>query len=239
MNNYTEYFNGKDSLANKEEKLNELIDYLDKESFELFKEIVDLGPNSFYKNEELVKRLKELVELSDHVIYGTDYLIKNNKDKRKSDFKFYLKLSLLGASSVGVFYLSPVFSIIYLFIFIDKFDNKHDKEIAEIKEHMKSLTTDKLGIINTTIGNSCRILNGKLDKLGDIGLYDSLANLYIESCFNGTNPEIESCSEEFQNRIRAILKKDLNTDENDINELIIMAKDKREKSLLQLKRFNW
>ena len=238
MKDFVNYFYSRGSLTEKEALLYELIDLLDKESYNLFSEITNLSNNSTYKLESLSNRMEELDDLLAQVDLG-NICLKHQVENRNilADSKFYSKLVLLGAISTCIFRFDAILAILVLFYFFNKFDDKHELEKQKRTEKIKTFDNDKLKIINNTLDNCDRLLSGKMDRTSSLQISDRLANKCIESYIDGRKLNIDYLSDDIKEIIKTILTNDLNTNENSIEKLLSSAKENHNKTLKLLKKY--
>ena len=149
------YFKGTDNLENREQVLFDIIDKLDKESFNLFSEVLSLHKNSFYKLDNLVKRTEDLY-LTCLSIYGEDKLnlIKNTLEncsgllegKIKKKDELYNNESILTAN-------------IFIFNYINGTTNDED---------VKLLSTESKNSIIEILGRDLNVKSNDIYELLDL-----------------------------------------------------------------------
>jgi len=245
MEDIISYTKGKDSLKNKEKHVSDIIDLLDKESYKLFCEIMDLDDDSLYKANSISTRIIELSNLYNRVVQAYE----NINDIEESSYlhiskKYQIKRMMLMITSVYAFLIS-IFHGIVVFILLSKMNNKsYREELNELLE-IEQIDESKFDLIDVTLDNCDRIFNGKLDrvskKISSNSIYDydivtsnMLITLYLQESI--TKENFESLSIESKERIINILKNDLNTDCNDLYELLDMAKKEDHNSKVLIKK---
>ena len=246
MADIVEYSKSKEPLKKREEVLFQTIDYLDKESYELYCEIMDLGNESIYKTEELALRINDLMELYNKVKEAYEYLVQiefssyNYAVKRHQTKEFLILLT-----TFYTFMASPVFGIA-AFVVLNRMATKSFvEELAEIEQAAKQFDIeDKMNLIHTTIDNSFRILNGKVERChATLENEDNkegaslivVANIMISLCLTGgiSKNSLSHFSVPLQRKMADILQKDLNVETSDLNELIDLSRKKEEKKFIK------
>lgn len=232
-----DYSKGKDYLENREDFLFKLIDLLDKESLELFNEIVDLNNNSLYKIDNLIYRVEGLRRLLNETAESFAYI--NEIELSSYDFaarRFQLKRLLTAMVSVYAFLANALLGITAFVMLNHKASTDFCDEIEEIGEKVKRFNENDIYKIRETINNCGRILNGKIKKMeediktGDLidnyGEANQYINLYL---YNKIDDDyIGKLSETTTIRMIELLKSDLNSDSNNIYELLELAQSKKE-----------
>lgn len=246
MADLVEYSKSKEPLKKREEVLFQTIDYLDKESYDLYCEIMDLGNESLYKTEELALRINNLMILYNQVKEAYEYLSQielssyNYAVKRHQTKEFLILLT-----TFYTFIASPIFGIA-AFVVLNRMATKSFvEELAEIEQAVKQFDIeDKMHLIHTTIDNSFRILNGKVERShASLENEDNkeetsliiIANIMISLCLTGGISKncLSYFSEPLQRKMADILKKDLNVETSDLNELIDLSLKEEEKKLIK------
>lgn len=240
-----EYVKGKDTLEEKEKYISRIIDMLDKESFELFKEIIDLSDESVYKIIPLYERANYLTDVYSKVMDAISYVNKIEASNFEYAFKRYqLKKLLISMTTISSFLLNALLGI-FLFVILSKKANKDfADECDEIYNAIDTIDDEKLRVIFTTLGNCSRLLKGKEDRVfkrlkemqTDESLCIMICNDAINSYISGeVNAQQLLCLEpNYQSTIVNILKQDLNTDSEDLIELLTLAKEKSSKNTMLL-----
>ena len=246
MADLVEYSKSKEPLKKREEVLFQTIDYLDKESYDLYCEIMDLGNESLYKTEELAIRINNLMILYNQVKEAYEYLSQielssyNYAVKRHQTKEFLILLT-----TFYTFIASPIFGIA-AFVVLNRMATKSFvEELAEIEQAVKQFDIeDKMHLIHTTIDNSFRILNGKVERSHETLENEDnkeetsliiVANIMISLCLTGGISKncLSYFSEPLQRKMADILKEDLNVETSDLNELIDLSLKEEEKKFIK------
>ena len=242
-----EYIKGNDSLEKKEKYLRDVIDTLDKESFELFNEIIDLSDESVYKIIPLYERTHHLTEMYNSVLEAINYINKIEASSFEFAFKRYqLKKLLISLTTMSTFLLNAILGIFSFVVLTKKANKDFADELVEIYNSMETIDDDKVKIILRTLDNCARLLNGKKNKIFEHlkeiqpNIKESLCVMICNDAIRGfindevSLEQINSLDPFYKDTIVNILKKDLNIDTCDLNELLLLAKEnsKKDKMLL-------
>lgn len=248
MESLVEYSKSRAPLKEREALLFNVINFLDKESYNLYSEIIDLDKESLYKTEDLSIKISILMDLYNQVKESYEYLLQielssyNYALKRHQAKEF---LTLL--TTFYTFMASPIFAIASFVILNRMATKSFVEELKEIEETVKQFEIeDKMHVIHSTIANSLRILNGKTERCHEQITNQNnkensstiiLANTLISLCLSGeiSKEALNGLSEPLKNKITEILKKDLNTDETDLSKLIDLSKDREKNDKILVK----
>lgn len=233
MTNIVEYSKSNASLEEKEKFVFEVIDILDKESYKLFGEIIDLSDESFYKVEEISKRIIELYKVYIKVKEAYDYLDMIEQGRVIYATKRFQLKALLTAFTTMFAFLNNAFLGIVSFVALNKVAiNDYTREIGEIGISYSNFDDNRLELIKTTIENCDRLFAGKVSRMTEIlqsthseedeGYKAIIVNGFIELYLNGeiTDDRLLSISDKYKEKLKQILKKDLNSDSDDLITLI-------------------
>ncbi len=251
MTDIVRYAKSKERLEKREDFLCKLIDDLDKESEALFDEIVNLSDISYYKISNLTNRVNNIERLFKETEVAFAYIDDIEKYSYIfADMRRRLKGLLTAITSIYAFFLvSPPFGILsYSLLSITNMDYFY-RELDDINNRIDRLNAPRLNRINSIIGNCDRILNGKVNKMNEDGNLHKVINdtsllvtrvnnyifMYIDGMINYS--DIETISEEEKELLIDILKQDLNTDIDDLYELLELAKKQRENGLKLTKEY--
>ena len=250
MTDITEYMQGKDKLENREEFLSKLIEDLDSESKALFDEIVDLGNISYYNVTNLYYRVQNLRKLFLKMTESYQYLGKIELSSYDyAGKRFQLKRLLTATTTVYAFMANALLGIIAFVLLNQKATNDFYRDLMDINERTSVFDEEQVKKIGLTLENCIRLLEGKIKKMNEDGnLYNTVSNIslpitqanalilsYIEGyideeTINGINSEVKSI-------IIDILKNDLNSDSDDIIELLNKAKNRNNNGMKLMKEY--
>lgn len=251
MTDILEYFKGKDRLENREEVLFKLIDELDKESCQLFSEIMDLSNESYYKIYNLYSRVKNIQKLYNETKESFSYVGKIELSSYDyAGRRFQLK-RLLTAMATVYASMANVFLGIAAFVLLNqKASDDFIKELMDINDRMDKFDESQMERIGMTIDNCVRLLESKLYKMNEDGnLYNTINNMdlfitqvnsfiigYVEGLIDYNT--IESLSDKFKIEMIKILKNDLNSDSENLFELLEQTKKQNNEGLKLMKEYN-
>lgn len=242
-----EYVKGNDTLEKKEKYISRVVDMLDKESFELFKEIIDLSDESIYKIIPLYERAHYLTDVYNDVMDAINYINKIEASNFEYAFKRYqLKKLLISMTTLSTFLLNALLGILSFVILSKRANKDFADECIEIYDAMEFISEEQLRVIFATLGNCSRLLNGKKNRIFDhlrkiqpdineslcIMICNDAIKEYISG--NASIEQIEYLDPYYKSTIVNILKQDLNSDSDDLIELLNLAKEKSDKSKLLL-----
>jgi hypothetical protein len=242
-----EYLKGRDYLENREKKLFELIDKMDKESFKLFSEIVDLDMNSFYKVDNLFIRVNNLSDMLDQLSDCYDYL----KEIEMNSFSFAgrrLLLKRLMTATVSAFAIIANIGLgLISFITLSSLANKYYAiEIGDLTERIDQYNKCDLSKIASVLLNCANLLKGKMNKLykkEEDELLDEelvIANNSI-ACYLAediTEEDIDALSDDSKFAIVKLLQKDLKSESDNIYELLNRLKSQSDAAIKLSKELN-
>lgn len=242
--NITSYFKSTAPLEKREALLFKMIDELDKESFILFNEIVDLSDESYYKLESLATRIISLIKIYKEIDESFEYI--NKIEESSYDYaakRFQLKRTLIAITTVYASIVNFILGITSFVVLNDIASKEFIDELNNINDKLSEFDKDKLIRIRRTLENTTRLFCGKLKRIANNNeLTDSnnmllliIANDYIKDYIEGNIPteKINFLSDKIKDRITSILKKDLNIDNNNIYELLNIAKKNNQKRLIK------
>lgn len=250
------YIKGTAPIEERRKFLFDLIDKLDKESLQLFSDVVDLSEFDFYKNVNLTERIEYLDSITADTIDGFEYLSKidiSSYNYAVNRYRFKLFLSMITS---GFAFTSSIPLGLISFILLNKKASKdYTRELSYIGTNLDYYDDEKLNKIANTIANSSRIYNSKANSTKDIVLSNvdlikggdddamvdvvCLANMTIIAYQNG---DINLTSLDFipdvvRNVMISLLQYDLNEETNDLNELLEKLKEKNESNLQFVKQY--
>lgn len=233
MSNIIEYSKSNVSLADKEKFLFEVIDILDRESYKLFSEIVDLSEESFYKVSEISARIIELYQVYIKAKEAYDYLDRIEQERVVYATKrFQLKALLMSITTIFAFLNNALLGIVSFVALTKVATSDYVREIGEIGITYSNFDDEKLEIIRTTIENCDRLFCGKVSRMNELlqgthnkddeGYKAIIVNVFIELYLSGeiTDERLLSMSDKYKEKLKQILKKDLNSDSDDLLILI-------------------
>ncbi len=247
--NIAEYSKSQDSLENREKALFEMLDTLDKDSFELFGEIIDLDVNSSQDLEKLIVKTRSLIQtyLETNEAFNYLYVI-------EAKSYIYILGRLLLKSSFGltasvtfiiINIIQHIYSMLFVLLSISLFyvnqiraNRKFSEEYTDTYDKTLKFDEKKLKRIKDTLDNCSRLLSGKIKQSGDNGL-DSVitfADYYLSLYSNNmiTIDEIETLPLGIKNIMIIILNQKLNKNEHDLSTLLTAFSNKNKE--LKLKK---
>ena len=250
MVNIIEYSKGKDSLEKREKYIIDLINKLDKESYDLYSDIIDCSDNSYYQLPNSSFRCNELAHMFDEVLDAYEYLNNINENSVMSATRrFQLKRMLTLITTVYAFYANALLGIVSFVLLNNKASKDYYNELVDIESLYNNFDEDRITKIESTLQYCARLYNTNLKRMkkkskeikedDEIGINVLIANSYIHGYINN---EIDidifyELPELIQKNIMNILKKDLNCDKNNLSELLYLAKNKDDKSLKLVKEY--
>ena len=249
MENIIEYSKGKDSLEKKEKYVNDLICKLDRESYELYSDIIDCSNTSYYQLPNLSLRCNELSNIYKEVLNAYEYLNNINEDNVMSATKrFQLKRMLTLITTVYAFYANALLGIVSFVLLNNKASKDYYNELVDIESLYTNFDEEKITKIETTLKNSIRLFNKKLDRMknntkelkdDENSINILVANTYIHNYINDEigKEVFEYLPVSIKNEIIFLLKNDLNSDSNDLYELLDLVKNKDNNSLKLIKEY--
>jgi hypothetical protein len=242
-----DYLKGKDYLEKREEKLFELLDKLDEESFKLFSEIVDLDMNSFYKVDNLFMRINNLSDMYEKLVDCFEYL----KNIELESFvyagkRLQLKRLLIAIVTIYACLNNALIGIGGYIVLSNMANKSFGEENGDITLRVDKYSKYDLQKISRTLINCANILKGKMDRLYSQEELDGLdehiifANNTIASYLDGEIglEEVKLLSEEDKESILRILQKDLNSEETSIYKLLSLLKTKSNNEIKLTKELN-
>ncbi len=248
--NALEYVKGKDSLEDKEKFVYDTFNKLDKESFDLFNEIIDLSDYSYYKLMSLYLRTNKLASITKDTIEASNSLNKIEENSfsyatRRYQFK---KLMVIFATMFS-FLSSSILALLAYVVLSKKANKDYAIELESVYNAMEIVDEDKVKIITNTLQNCQRLLDGKERKilkhlldskdneevLNNLVLINETIQNYIDGNINYES--INKMNDEFKNNLKGILMQDLNAEEEDLFNLLELAKYKNISSLKLIKDY--
>lgn len=244
------YFKGKDRLENREKVLFRLVNELDRESYQLFNEIVDLSDISYYKIQNLYSRVKSLQVLYSETAESFDYIdeIENNSYDYAGK-RFQLKRLLTAITTIYASMANALLGIVAFVVLNQKATDDFLRELNAINNRTDKFDEDQVKKIGSTIDNCTRMLESKITKMNEDGsLYSIInnnnlmviqVNTFILSYIEGliSYDTINSLNDNFKCMIIEILQKDLNSESNDLFELLELAKKQNNDGLKLMKEY--
>ena len=234
MTDLARYFKGRTPLDEREKVFFDMVDKLDKESFNLFCEITSLNDESTYKIDSLIMRSEELYNLFLVIEDCFEYLEKIEQESGiYAGNRLQAKRLLAGIMTANLFMFNFLIAII-VFVMINMKANKdYAEEFSKICDRVFKFDEDQMRIIKTTLENCQRLLKGKMNRL-NVTLkedYDGIivkSNSVIGEYINGEIGEeyINKLPIEVKNNIVNILHQDLNVESTNIYELLGLTKKK-------------
>lgn len=249
MENIIEYSKGKDSLEKREKYINDLISKLDKESYELYSDIIDCSNTSYYQLPNLALRCNELTNLFKEVLSAYEYL--NNVSENNvmsATRRFQLKRMLTLIATVYAFYANALLGIASFVLLNSKASKDFYNELVDIESLYTNFDEEKIIKIEATLKNCSRIFNKKLERMktntkelknDEDSINILAANTYIHYYINDEigKEVFEYLPVSIKNEIVFLLKNDLNSDSNDLYELLDLVKNKDNNSLKLIKEY--
>lgn len=248
--NIESYTKGNSSLEEKENTINELVNCLDEQSFDLFSEVIDLGTESYYKLSNISIRLKELSRISTEVLKSYDYLSYIEQDKCQSIYrKFQLKRMLTMIVTIYSFFANMFLAVISFIVLNNKANKDFISDYKEI-EKLDLFDEEKLKRINITLDNSLRIFKNKLEKMSEhekelfnnkninnnCTIYSNEI-LYQYLINRVSYDEMMILPQIIKDKIVDILKSDLRVDIDDYSKLLTIVKENNDNSLKLIKEY--
>ena len=245
-----EYIKTIKPLEEREKYISDLIISLDKESFELFNEIMDLSDESVYKLIPLYKRTIGLTDIYNGITEAINDVIKEESFNYNSvNGKYQFKYLLITIVSFYAFMTNALFGIL-AFILLTRRNNKDfANDVVDIYDSLDVIDDSREPIIHTTLDNCARILNSKKEKIiqhcfdSELDLSEKLrmmvSNDAVKDFLNGdiSTKDISFYREEYKKSIINMLKKDLNIDSEDLELLLNLTKDKSENGMKLIKQY--
>ena len=228
-------------LEEREQLLFKLIDSLDKESFQLFCETVDLSSDSLYKLPNLANRYKELARIYELTKDAYEYLNRIEESSYTYASKRYvLKYMLASLLAVNTIFLNAIVSIASFVILTKKANKDLLREIEFIDSKMAGFDEEKLRITGITLENCERFIKAKLNNNPD-SLDDSIiiANKYISDYIDErvTIEGISILPDYIKTIMLKILQQDLKNQSNSLLELLTIAKSNYTNSQTFIKEY--
>ena len=240
MKDFIAYFTSGKPLEEREQLLFELVNLLDNESFNLFNEIINLNDSSYYKIENLTTRINELKELNIQINKAFEYI----KKIEESGYDYAtrrLQFSRLAVAITTVYSCMINFILgIFHYIILNRMVNERfANELEETNQKIRQFDEDKITTINNTLDNCTRLLKGKMHKIQEhnFDLFDIIANDYITQYLEGNAKNIEYLPDNLQIKIREMLQIDLNTNNDNLDDLLSSTKDNSGKVLKLIKEY--
>ncbi len=240
-----EYMRSRIPLEIREQKLFELIEEMERESFNLFDEVLNLNNESILKLVSLMNRCKLLTlaynELAESFVYLNSI---EDSSRFYASKRYELKMLMTITATLYAFMQDAMFGILSYVLLSTSAKNYFIKELKDIEANMERFDDIKLKRIGRTLDNSTRIIEGKYNRLLDSikqtpGLKEKIIfeNEFIISLLEGTKTldDYNELSIDLKEGILNILKSDLNSDSNNINELFdLLQNEEKMKNDLKL-----
>lgn len=249
MTDIVEYSKSKASLEEKEKFVFEVIDILDKESCKLFGEIINLSDESFYKVKEISKRIIQLYQVYIKAKEAYDYLDLVEQERGiYATRRFQFKSLLTSLTTIFAFINNAFLGVISFVVLNKEATRVYVKELEEIEKNYKKFDDDRLKLIKTTIENCDRLFCGKVDKMNQVlqstqskdddGYKAIIVNGIIELFLRGEVDEsrLLSMSDEYREKLKQILKSDLNSNTDDLPTLIKEFKNNNDENKKLIKK---
>lgn len=243
--NIMDYAKSNAPIKRREEVLFDTIKRLDTDSFEVFKEVMDLKNGSLYRVEDLTAVINELMLAYHNSVDALAYIQKIERDSNfYSRARFLLRIAgntiVIAAATI----IHPILGLISLVKLNSSAIKKYGEEIKnniDLLDDLDYLDENKLRIIATTLDNSERILSGKNNRAQDLDNYYYIfeANLYIKSYIDGNSSieEINRFPDYIKSYMCTILQNELDSQDNDLESLLNLAKSKHKENMLLLKAY--
>ena len=245
-----EYIKTIKPLEKREKYISDLIASLDKDSFELFNEIMDLSDESVYKIIPLYKRTIGLTNIYNEIDVAINDVIKEEAANYNSvSGKYQFRHLLITITTFYALMTNVIFGIL-TFIVLTKRNNKDfADEVVDIYDSLDIIDDSRESIIQTTLENCARILNSKKEKIiqhyfdSELDLSEKLrmmvSNDAVKDFLNGdiSAKDISFYREEYKRSIINMLQKDLNIDSEDLELLLNLTKDKSENGMKLIKQY--
>lgn len=212
----------------------ELVNSLEKEVNSLYDEIIDMNNETLYKFNDVAERLTATMLLFNKMTEMFEYYYKKGEDNYMSATRrFQLKKALTILTTVYAFLANPLLGIGSFVLLNMKATKDYAYELEGLDEFLDRFDEEKIIKMSNTLENSRRIFNGKIENAHNIKFNRKnalilVANRCIRSYIDGEIDIdfLEDSTDEFKEIIVRALKRGLNSDSNDIYELLEMAKNK-------------
>ena len=233
-------------LYEKEEYVTKLLDTLDKETFELFKELVDLSEESVYKLTTLYKRAICLSDMYSQTLDAVNVMLKEEANNYSLiSGKYQFRYLLISITTFTAFMANALLGIASFILLSRKNNKDFANEIMGIYDAIDKLscTDEKSPIIHKTLDNCARMLDNKKDIImfncfdpkNDMSerLRILISNDAITGYINGevSFEQIMQFTEVNKNSIINILRQDLNIDTDDLEVLLGLAKENNDNGM--------
>ena len=238
-----DYSKGRDYLENREEFLFKLISELDKASYDLFGEIVSLSSDSYYKIDNLLTRVNELSRLYNET--KESYVYINKIEQSSYDYaakRFQMKRMLTAMTTIYAFVANALLGILAFVLLNDRATKDFCNELDYINERIRKFDENELTRIKDTIENCSRILSGKIKRMENESEEYNLitaANSFIYSYIEGLIEFdiINSLNDDIKKIIINILKNDLESESENLFELLERSKEIKNNGLKLFKEY--
>ena len=234
-------------LENKEKIIFDIISILDKESFDLFCEIMDLSKESFYKTDDLIDKYKSLKYLLENTVSAYNRIYKMEEESynyARSRFQFKSLVTFLASAYIAT--INIFASILSWILLMKRSIKSYGNELDYIGSNLDNFDDEKIKKIEVTLDNCKRILEGKLNRQEEPNNDDLnytylvvMANKYISAFLNEQlyMEDVNYIPSSIKKYMTNILKKDLNVDVTDLKELLKLAKNKKNNEFSVVKRY--
>ena len=202
-----------------EDQVNKLIDdarKLNEESSKLWNEIFNFDGTSSYKVPILLEEYERLKIIYDDIVRRYNSLLDEELTQKQV---LDLKTIILILFTPGMFCFDLYYGAVYIGLLLQIIGNRIFEN--RNKEHQKKrLEGIDLNPIDINIGNSSRFVS-KIDKFSRSQTdEDTCANNYIHMYITGECDDISLIPDDIKARIISILKRDLNSDSDDLISLL-------------------
>ena len=241
--NILEYVKENHSIEEKQKECIKCFKFLDQESFNLFKEVLDLNNESYFKAESLIARCKKLTKmfcnLTDAITYMNDLESKNYESVSR---RFLANGFAITISTVWISFFSLILGIINFIYLSLKANKQFAKDTGEIFNRLDYFDSNRIDLISRTLENSSRIIGGRIKKTVDylessnVSIAEKLTilessealKMYLDGKLS--KEEVNMLDGSTKTYIINALKYDLGSDSNDLNELLDMLKNREDKN---------
>ncbi len=162
MEDILEYAKSKDPLESREQRLFDMVNKLDIDSFDLFSEVIDLDNSTFYKFQGLVNRCNQLIDLYNKTNEAFEYLnLIEQESYTYAARRFQTKRMLAAMATIYSFIVNALLGLATFILLNNSANKSFVEELEKANEQMQKFDEVKLKRIETTLGNCDRLLHGK------------------------------------------------------------------------------